>query len=119
MQEHIIIVAYDVYGDTRAEAMDTLMAVLPKHEDHPSIDSWWIAEDDRRDRSDNDAAIFIPNTITQAEARIAVARFMKEAAQSDIYNAESEIADAEQRIEEAEEIERRARKALEEGGNDY
>lgn len=24
------------------------------------IDSWWIAEDDRQDRSDNDSAIFVP-----------------------------------------------------------
>jgi hypothetical protein len=24
------------------------------------IDSWWVAEDDRTDRSDNDSAIFVP-----------------------------------------------------------
>lgn len=24
------------------------------------VDSWWVAEDDRTDRSDNDSAIFVP-----------------------------------------------------------
>ena len=33
------------------------------------VDSWWIAEDERNDGSDNDSAVFVPKTMSQRAAR--------------------------------------------------
>ena len=57
--EHIILVAFDVYGDTRGEAEEWLYAHLPKPGLQRGLDSWWVAEDDRRDGSDNHSAVFV------------------------------------------------------------
>lgn len=38
--------------------------------------SWWIAEDDRSDRSDCDSAVFVPNGMTQAEAKAVLENHM-------------------------------------------
>lgn len=60
--EHIILVAFDVSGTSRADAERRLTAMLPKpSDDNPprGLDSWWIAEDDRHDGSDNDSAVFV------------------------------------------------------------
>ena len=40
-------------------AQATLMRQLPKPGSN-DIDSWWIAEDERDDGSDNDSAVFVP-----------------------------------------------------------
>lgn len=72
MDEHVILVAFTVFGDTRETAEAALtQAIAIKHlrervtvvdieGDYPAVDSWWVAEDDRRDRSDNDSAVFVP-----------------------------------------------------------
>ena len=60
--EHTILVAFTVYAPTWEQAQRLLMDRLPNPEaDGPAvIDSWWIAEDERYDGSDNDSAVFVP-----------------------------------------------------------
>lgn len=67
--EHVVLVAHVVRGDDRDEAQDRLMAALvPTLERHGGlVDSWWIAEDDRRDRNDCDSAVFLADTDRQPE----------------------------------------------------
>jgi hypothetical protein len=66
MAEHTFLVAVTVAGGTREEAELLLHRELPgvghdgEPEGVPYIESWWVAEDDRRDRSDNDSAVFVP-----------------------------------------------------------
>lgn len=68
---HIILVAFEVETDddydnsthSRAAAElalhDRLIPLL-EIVGHPSpIESWWVAEDDRHDRSDLDSAVFV------------------------------------------------------------
>lgn len=60
--EHTILVAFTVHAPTWEQAQARLMRQLPSP-DHPGvdgIDSWWIAEDERYDGSDNDSAVFVP-----------------------------------------------------------
>lgn len=67
MPEHTILIAFTVEADTRAEAHEALMQRLPspnvevyKRVRIPTpITSWWVAEDDRIDGSDNDSAVFV------------------------------------------------------------
>lgn len=61
LREHVILVACVVEADTRDAAQDVVMALLPFNE-------WWIAEDDRRDGSDNDSAVFVPQGSQQSYA---------------------------------------------------
>jgi len=59
---HTILVAFTVHAPTMEQAQARLMRQLPSP-DHPGvdgIDSWWIAEDERYDGSDNDSAVFVP-----------------------------------------------------------
>lgn len=62
MAAHTILVAFCVNADTREAAQRLLMRRLPRCDAdfHTTIDSWWIAEDDRVDGSDNDSAVFVP-----------------------------------------------------------
>lgn len=57
--EHVILVAFSVPATSRRAAQKTLVRALPRT-DEGHIDSWWIAEDDRIDGSDNDSAVFVP-----------------------------------------------------------
>lgn len=57
--EHTILVAFTVYAPDWTAAQATLMRQLPKPGSN-DIDSWWIAEDERYDGSDNDSAVFVP-----------------------------------------------------------
>jgi hypothetical protein len=57
--EHTILVAVTVYAPTWEAAQAKLMLNLPKP-GVDGIDSWWIAEDERSDGSDNDSAVFVP-----------------------------------------------------------
>lgn len=71
--EHVIIVAFGVTAESRKEAEEFLHGALPRpNETVPlpaqRIEDWWVAEDERYDRSDNDSAVFcIPGK--QQEAR--------------------------------------------------
>jgi len=56
--EHIFLVAVSVNGASREHAEARLMALLPTV-DGEVITSWWVAEDDRHDGSDNDSACFV------------------------------------------------------------
>lgn len=58
--EHVILVAFTVQDDDRAKAHDLLMERLPQpYVGNTPITSWWVAEDDRRDGSDCDSAVFV------------------------------------------------------------
>lgn len=59
---HTILVAFTVHAPTMEQAQARLMDRLPNPESdgHAVIDSWWIAEDERYDGSDNDSAVFVP-----------------------------------------------------------
>lgn len=65
--------------NSREAAERSLHTMLPSPNDPRGdlgpagwVDEWWIAEDTRYDRSDNDSAIFIPDNVTQPEARAVV-----------------------------------------------
>ncbi len=70
MQEHVILLAVVVAAPTRKDAeeyLHTRPSLAPDGwsgaETTPVIDSWWVAEDERYDGSDNDSAVFvIPGT---------------------------------------------------------
>lgn len=65
-----VLVAFAVCGANESERHETLMAMMPApadHDGHEALDCWWVAEDTRYDRSDNDSAIFVPMG-KQAEA---------------------------------------------------
>ena len=62
-----ILVAFCITGAEREQAERLLHDRLPKgdapltsDDDGPYLDSWWVAEDTRYDRSDCDSAIFVP-----------------------------------------------------------
>ena len=65
MPEHTILVAFTVQGSNRDEAHRRLQAALISADtinptkSYNGITSWWVAEDDREDRSDNDSAVFV------------------------------------------------------------
>lgn len=67
-QTHVFLVAVAIEGDmTREQAETSLHHALPRPNAHyPSpagtlatVECWWVAEDDRRDGSDNDSAVFV------------------------------------------------------------
>lgn len=50
-----------VVATSQDDLMDFLVASpYGPSKEEAKVDSWWIAEDDRTDRSDNDSAIFVP-----------------------------------------------------------
>lgn len=65
MSEHVILVAFHVTGPDREAAERALLANLPRpgvlnpYFDSTRLEEWWVAEDDRRDGSDNDSAVFV------------------------------------------------------------
>lgn len=72
-REHVILVAISVEAPSRRMAEAYLMQRLPRPgrrgDESIAIDSWWVAEDVRYDRSDNDSAVFcIPGVQEQATA---------------------------------------------------
>lgn len=74
MTEHVFLVAITVESDgTREEAERRLHDALPdtNQPHHHGVTEWWIAEDDRRDGSDNDSAVFVP-----MGAQTEIARFL-------------------------------------------
>ena len=71
--EHVFLAAFSVYGVTRAQAELRLHAELQEHpvsaSDSP-IECWWIAEDDRRDGSDTDSAVFVSKGFQARASRL-------------------------------------------------
>lgn len=66
MNEHVILVAFTIAAADRVNAHAYLEAELSRiplgHNPHVDahVESWWVAEDDRQDGSDNDSAVFVP-----------------------------------------------------------
>ena len=78
MNEHVFLVAVVVRtADDRATAEKDLHTRLNipafrgdvGNDDVTHVDSWWIAEDDRRDGSDCDSAVFVEHGVSQRNAR--------------------------------------------------
>lgn len=61
--EHVILIAFTVEADTRAEAESVLAANIGiqrlNSDVYTGISSWWVADDDRHDGSDLDSAVFV------------------------------------------------------------
>ncbi len=57
MTEHVILVAISVEAPSREAAHDLVHTAMA--EVRTGVESWWVAEDDRRDGSDNDSAVFV------------------------------------------------------------
>jgi hypothetical protein len=78
MAEHTILVAFTVEAEDRFEAHAFLPYEMPKPKGadfaRPTqqITSWWVAEDQRQDGSDNDSAVFV-NPGRQAHAAAVLA----------------------------------------------
>ena len=72
--EHTILVAFTVEADKREDAERALMDMLPNPEDtahaKAGLISWWVAEDDRHDRSDNDSAVFCDRGTQERASRL-------------------------------------------------
>lgn len=71
LREHVIIAAFGVTAETRKDAEEYLHTRLPRPgrrgDEYRVVEDWWIAEDTRYDRSDNDSAVFcIPGKQEQA-----------------------------------------------------
>lgn len=58
MNEHTILVAFTVEGESKADAEGTLLYRL-SNLNRNMVTSFWVAEDDRIDRSDCDSAVFV------------------------------------------------------------
>ncbi len=74
-EEHVILVAFHVHAHSRPDAHDTLMEGFremgPCGDDNPfGLEAWWVAEDDRRDGSDNNSAVFVHPGAQQAAVHI-------------------------------------------------
>ena len=70
----IVLVAFEVCADDMEDAQQQLMNKLLPNAPFPReytewLDSWWIAMDERYDRSDLESAVFIPHGISQKDAR--------------------------------------------------
>lgn len=73
-----ILVAFVVEGDSPEQAQTNLMAMLPQRDALDRLtylDSWWVATDERYDRSDlaHDSAIFVGKGQAAAARRLIVA----------------------------------------------
>lgn len=69
MPNHVFLVAFNVESDAdRSEVERMLRAELPR----PGVvvESWWVAEDDRHDGSDNDSAVFVHPGAQEAASRL-------------------------------------------------
>ena len=59
-RSHVVLVAFEVEGVSMANAQANLERVLPHPADTLDVECWWVAMDERYDRSDNDSAVFVP-----------------------------------------------------------
>lgn len=71
---HVVLVAFEVRADSEQHAQQQLMdKLLPNAPFTTStsdwLECWWIAEDERYDRSDLNSAVFVPEYLTQVQAR--------------------------------------------------
>lgn len=62
MSEQTILVAMTTHSMSRDAALHHIerLMILSNAIHDGCLDSWWIAEDDRPDSSDNDSAVFVP-----------------------------------------------------------
>lgn len=70
MNEHTILVAFTVEAETRKQAHESVQREMPKPSESQTITSWWVAEDDRHDRSDNDSAVFVTPGAAEAAFKV-------------------------------------------------
>ena len=70
----VVLVAFEVDADDMEHAQQQLMNKLLPIAPFPRnvsnwLECWWIAEDERYDRSDLDSAVFVPPGTSQEQAR--------------------------------------------------
>lgn len=72
MDEHVILVAFTVNALSESDAQHALMDALPEvvGVSERGVGSWWVAEDERYDGSDNDSAVFVSPGSQVAAARL-------------------------------------------------
>jgi len=70
----VVLVAFEVETNSEQNPQEELAAELGYAfgNENTTVTSWWIAEDNRIDGSDNESAIFIPKSMTQTEALMKV-----------------------------------------------
>lgn len=77
--EHTILVAMQIHASDRADAHEVAQVLMPRpgtrlqnapFPDTGYIEAWWVAEDDRRDGSDNDSAVFVAPGFQQRASRV-------------------------------------------------
>lgn len=64
----VVLIGFTVWGHDERDRQESLMALLPPG-DTGVVEDWWIAEDTRYDRNDNESAVFVPRHLTQVDAR--------------------------------------------------
>lgn len=64
----VIMIAFDITGISAYEAHDNLIGLMPDPDDLTWMDSFWVANDERFDGSDQDSAVFVRKGC-QEEAR--------------------------------------------------
>jgi hypothetical protein len=70
MSEHVVLVAFSVEADSMEAAQYRLMDKLTDvTRNNSAVTEWWVAEDERYDRSDNEAAVFVPEGLNKVRAR--------------------------------------------------
>lgn len=77
MAEHTFLVAFTVEAPNRRTAEIALSDALTRvplgqgpFKAHTYLDSWWMAEDDRHDRSDLDSAVFVTKGLQAQASRL-------------------------------------------------
>lgn len=63
----VVLVAIEVATDDWQAALNVVQAGMEDAIDHPRVEAWWIAEDERGDNSDNMSAVLVKKG-TQDEA---------------------------------------------------
>ena len=76
-QENVILLGFQVKGDTPLIAQESLASSLENVFENKDVIGWWFAEDVSIDGdTGNESAIFIPKAITQEAAEQVIADFI-------------------------------------------
>jgi len=76
-QENVILLGFQVKGDTPLIAQESLASALERVFENKDVIGWWFAEDVSIDGdTGNESAIFIPKAITQEAAEQVIADFI-------------------------------------------
>lgn len=82
MEEHIILVAFQVKAESLEQAHVDLLFDLERiplivNDDYTGVHGWWVAEDNRMDGSDEDSAIFVRKGSQKVISKLLASRMPK------------------------------------------